>query len=741
MSADLKEGMLQWKSQLECLKSLTLPRCVLLPDYETLEVHGFSDASLQAYGAVVYFRSVSKSKVDCNLVFARNRIAPLKGHTLQRLELLGAVLLCRLMEKVLETHKSLKFTKVVLHCDSKDVLFWIKSHNNRWSVFVENRVTEIHRLSKTTMWKHVAGSLNPADILTRPVTAEAFLKNTKWFKGPDFLYTNEEKSDLKEEELQPTPEGLGELRKQVNVVSNKLPTYFLDIDRFGTYTKLIDTTIFILKFIFITFHQLKDKVQYNYSNYAMAAMKYWIRIEQLAYYPQEVKYSPVGKYIYTIGAHSTSTMRSFRLFKDEEGLLRMSSRVQDDYSPWETRNPILLPAQSRFTTLYIQYIHKISLHAGSRLTLVNIRKQFWIPRGRQIVKQVLNKCVVCKKQEGKFYPSPASPPLPDFRVTPSPPFDKTGVDFAGPVYWKEGTLVKKGYIMVLTCAVTRAVALELLPSMSVEHMTLGFRRFCARMATVPCLVVSDNAATFKRAHKEFEAIFASPKMVKYLNGRIIKWQFYLERCAWWGGFIERMVQTMKRSLKKVVGNARLSYCEFSTILYEIESLINARPITWLYNDPDEGTPISPSDLLHGRPFVQFPPLHEQRIEGKLPQMCRGRLRYMEKLKSSWWSRWQKEYCADLRQTHSNIKVSNKSKIAVPGDVVLVRNENLPRGSWKLGRISGVKAGRDDQIRAAHVEIVHPPKKAKAIDKKYKKKELNRSPTHLVPLEINDTPDA
>ena len=525
LSAELKEGMLQWKSQMECLKGMTLPRCVLLPDYETLEVHGFSDASLQAYGAAVYFRSVSKSKVDCNLVFARNRVAPLKGHTLQRLELLGAVLLCRIMEKVLEAHKSLKFAKVVFHCDSKDVLYWIKSQNNRWSVFVENRVTEIHRLSKTTMWRHVPGEFNPADTLTRPITPGNFLKNRQWLKGPDFLYTNELKSELKEEELQPTPEGLVELRKQANVTvaSNKPTGYILDLDRFGTYGKLINTTVYILKTLFMILTMFKDKVRFNYSNYSKAATKYWVRSLQLAYYPQEVKYSPVGKYVYTVGPHSTSLMRSLRLFKDEEGLLRISSRVQDDYSPWDTRNPILLPSESRFTSLYIQYIHKLSLHAGSRQTLVNIRKQFWIPRGRQLVKQVLHKCVVCKKQQGKFYPSPASPSLPDFRVTPSPPFDNTGVDFAGPVYWKEGTQVKKGYIMVLTCAVTRAVALELLPSMSVEDMTLGFRRFCARMATVPQLVVSDNAATFKRAHKELEAIFASPKMVKYLNGRRIKW--------------------------------------------------------------------------------------------------------------------------------------------------------------------------------------------------------------------------
>ena len=82
-----------------------------------------------------------------------------------------------------------------------------------------------------------------------------------------------------------------------------------------------------------------------------------------------------------------------------------------------------------------------------------------------------------------------------------------------------------------------------------------------------------------------------------------------------------------------------------------------------------------------------------------------------------------------------------SKIIAPGDVVLVRNENLPRGSWKLGKVTGVTAGKDNQIRTAHVEIVKAGKHGSAADKNYKKKELNRSPTHLVPLEINDREDS
>ena len=168
------------------------------------------------------------------------------------------------------------------------------------------------------------------------------------------------------------------MRKLVNVVSPSLPTYPIELERFGSYSKLITTTALVLKCLFMVVKDLKDKLKYDYTYYSRAALMYWIRFEQLAYYPQEVKQCSVGKYAPKVGPNITTTMRSFRLFKDNEGVLRLSSRIQDDYSLWETSNPILLPSQSRFTTLYIQFIHKLSLHAGSKQTLVNIRKRFWV---------------------------------------------------------------------------------------------------------------------------------------------------------------------------------------------------------------------------------------------------------------------------------------------------------------------------------------------------------------------------
>ena len=736
MPSEMREALVQWKSQLVSLTGIVIPRLILLPGYDCLELHGFADASLQAYGAVIYLKSVRGAEVDCNFVIARSRVAPLKGNTLQRLELMGALVLARLMKKLLTTYKRLNIPKVVYYTDSRDALCWIQSRNTKWSVFIENRVTEIHQLTNTTTWKHVSTEVNPADTLTRPVSATTFAENRAWFKGPKFLYTGEPSSKLNIPEMEPSITALGEKKRVVKVAVRIPPTYIMDLERFGSYFKLMDVTMFVKKFLFTKVPKLAEKVKYKYGPYQAAAVKYWVRLEQLAHYPQEVQHCPIGSYVSKVGINATNLMKSFRLFKDEDGLMRVSSRIQTEVLPWEGRNPILLPPESKFTRLVVQMIHHVSHHAGCRQTLTNIRQQYIIPRGRRLVRSVISKCVTCLKAEGKCFPMLASPPLPDFRLCPADPFTNCGVDFAGPVKIKEPgrRKVVKGYIMVLSCAVTRSIGLELLHGLTVHDFTLALRRFCARINGVPSLMVSDNAATFKRAAKELEALSKSPKLQKFLNGKRIKWQFYLQRSPWWGGFIERMVSGVKSSLKKVVGEAYLSYVEFNTILLEIESLINARPILWDYDDPNEPGPIAPSDLLHGRTFQQFPPMQEIKIDGKQPQMCTGRLRYLEKLKTYWWNRWQYEYLKELQEVHTRRKVSNNEKAASPGDVVLVMNKNVPRGEWKLGTIKEVKPGSDNIIRTAKVEVMSrgPGRGNKA----HIKTILNRSPTHLVPLEIN-----
>ena len=106
-----------------------------------------------------------------------------------------------------------------------------------------------------------------------------------------------------------------------------------------------------------------------------------------------------------------------------------------------------------------------------------------------------------KKQEGRAFSAPQTAALPEFRVKQVPAFSKVGVDFAGPLYVKAATGgVRKVYIALFSCCVTRAIHLELVEDLSAEAFRRVLRRFAARRG-MPTLIVSDNAKLFRRPKK------------------------------------------------------------------------------------------------------------------------------------------------------------------------------------------------------------------------------------------------
>ena len=114
-------------------------------------------------------------------------------------------------------------------------------------------------------------------------------------------------------------------------------------------------------------------------------------------------------------------------------------------------------------------------------------------------------------------------------------------------------------------------------------------------------MVSDNAKTFKTV----AAIVESSTIADHLSRVGVKWTFNLERAPWCGGLFERMIQTTKRCLKKIVGSARLTYDELLTSLIEVEMTLNSRQLTYVSSD-DLEEPLTPSRLLCGFLVLNLP---------------------------------------------------------------------------------------------------------------------------------------
>ena len=287
------------------------------------------------------------------------------------------------------------------------------------------------------------------------------------------------------------------------------------------------------------------------------------------------------------GDNYPQLVKKFGLQKDQDGIVRCKGRLEYSELRPDARDPIILPKEHPLTLLQVRECHTRVLHSGVRSTLAELRTRFWVPKGRQVVKYVLNRCVVCKKMEGKSFSPPPTASLPDFRVNKAPPFSKTGVDFAGPLFVKDkSNEMRKVYVALFTCCVTRAVHLELVEDLSVETFKRCLRRFIARRG-VPTLIVSDNAKTFKGIEKELRLLFNHPQVKDEMQNRRIQWCFNLEQAPSWGGFFERLIGSVKRCLRKVLGNARLSFDELLTVMSEVKAALNSRPLTYDYNIPGE----------------------------------------------------------------------------------------------------------------------------------------------------------
>ena len=397
------------------------------------------------------------------------------------------------------------------------------------------------------------------------------------------------------------------------------------------------------------------------------------------------------------------------LFKDKNNILRCKGRLANAPLKEETKYPILLSKEHRITRLVVEEIHKRIMHGGVKETLAELRAKYWIPGGRQLVRKILHECVTCKKVEGKAFNTPRAADLPDNRVSDVAAFTHIGVDFAGPLYIKQDSnskevIMQKAYVCLFVCASSRALHLELCPSLSADAFVRCLRRFTARRGT-PLTITSDNAKTFKHAAKELANVFKSKEVQGFAGQKGIEWKFILEKAPWWGGFYERMVQLVKRRLRKVLGNAKVTYEELSTILTEIEGILNSRPITYVYPDVDD-EPLTQAHLLIGRRLITLP--EEQEVDNWVDDSSESltkRARYVDKLLHHFWHRWRKEYLVDLREYHKCKRGGETREIKV-GDVVVIQDEGLPRARWRTGEVKELLPSRDGETRGVALRVLN-----------------------------------
>ena len=233
----------------------------------------------------------------------------------------------------------------------------------------------------------------------------------------------------------------------------------------------------------------------------------------------------------------------------------------------------MLPKEHGYTDLVVKEAHNVVLHGLVNMTLAEVRQRYWIPKGRQVCKRIIKQCKDCAKRRSKALKGTVTAPLPEVRVKPARSFAVTGCDFTGPIYLQNN---EKSYVALFTCAVTRAVHLELTRDMTALKFRVILQRFASRRGA-PSTLISDNAKTFKSTGKHLEKICNNEELQGYLTTRRIEWTFNVRKAPWQRGFFERLIGISKSILYKVFGRPKLSFREVETLLIQVEGLMNNRP--------------------------------------------------------------------------------------------------------------------------------------------------------------------
>jgi hypothetical protein len=240
--------------------------------------------------------------------------------------------------------------------------------------------------------------------------------------------------------------------------------------------------------------------------------------------------------------------------------------------------------------------------------------------------------------------------LPRARVTPSRPFQHTGVDFARPIWLRtskgRGHKAYKAFLSVFVCLSSRAVHLEVVSDYSADAFLAAFRRFVARRGVCQA-VYSDCGTNFVGADSQLKALFQEASNDTHrIIGRLaddgIRWHFNPPAAPHFGGLWETILKALKHHLRRVIGETRLTF-EMSTFLAEVEACVNSRPLQTLTDDLENLDALTTGHFLIGAPLnaIQEPSLPD------VPVNRLSRWRLLQQMRDHLWQRWSREYLQGL----------------------------------------------------------------------------------------------
>jgi hypothetical protein len=694
----------QWQQlqvQLSNLSSLQIPRWIQHSLNNRIELHGFCDASLKAYAAVIYSRSIdSNGNVYISLLASKTKLVSPKDINIPRLELSGALFLARLYRVVADAME-IPSQHSFLWCDSQIALCWILSTTRIWESYVSNRVHKIHELVPNIFWGYVKGTDNPADYPTKGISPSQLISHPIWWNGPFFIRQNSFTPVPYDPKSSGAPTDIPEEKVLHSLLISTHDSEMSFIRQCSSLSILQHSTALMIRAI----SRLKSKVKVTGIHPILSAKELdhalltVIKHIQNIHFQKEIHLLTKGKQI-----PKGSYLRTLNPFIGPKGLLRVGGRLQNSNLPYDVKHQILLPKNHHILTLLFRYYHNLLLHAGVQTVMYHFRRRFWTASLRSQLTKFIHKCISCFKARPRFV-QPLMGNLPSYRITPSLPFLHVGIDFAGPLlikpFFGRKATTFKVYIALYICMVTKAVHLEAVTGLSSQNFLDSFNRFISRRG-IPSDIYTDQGTNFVGANRRLKDLYLmlnrleDPVIKNLTNSKGFTWHFNPPASPNFGGLWEASVKSVKTHLQRVIGLTVLNFEELTTILNKIEAVLNSRPICPLTADPSDFEILSPGHFTTGRLLIDLP---QPSPFNPSSASYVSRWNLLQSMLNKFWQLWENEYISQLQ---TRPKWQTNPIGPQEGDLVLIKNENTKPLFWKIGRIQTLFFGKDGISRVADV---------------------------------------
>ncbi|GAB0086615.1 hypothetical protein DMENIID0001_007120 [Sergentomyia squamirostris] len=713
VSEEILVDWIKFVRDLPIIETLEIPRRIsTLHDIIKREIHAFGDASMKAFGAVIYIVCEDRQgNRTSRMLTAKARINPVKSKeeltgllTIPKAELTGALMATELASEV---GRSLNIEEIHFWIDARVVLDQIYAPRGRREIFVKNRVDKILEMSVDKQWRHITSRENPADVLSRGTTAERLINDVLWWNGPTWLVEDESKWPPPY-----IPTGLSvsmalSNNDERNSPAQPMSTYDYLLQKMSSFFRMQRTLAWCMRWRKLV---LLNKVRSTRSSSRLPehltqeelrnAEFMLVKWEQERYLQTVITAAKNGS-IFT--ERSCKFVRNLRPFLDTHGVLRVGGRLDRSEESYDSKHPIILP-KGPLSHIIAVTKHNSLWHCGPQLLLCHMRQRFWPLNGRNLVRKVYRQCTTCTRVRAE----PASQimgELPEPRVKYERPFLCTGVDLTGHIYiktndllpaWDQGLI--KAYVVIFVCMSVKAVHLELVTALSTEAFVAALRRFVARRG-IPAHMYSDNGTNFVGADAELKTLWRQhefqSRITEFLSTLNTEWHFIPKRAPHHGGLWEAAVRSFKFHFNRVIGSRALTYEDLNTTLVQIEAILNSRPLVPLKDHSGDPACLTPGHFLIGTSPTQAP----DPDLAHLPTSHLNRWQRLQRIQQDFAYRWKREYLHTL-QTRS--KWNKEEKSLKVNDVVVLIDEMSAPTEWPLAIVVKVFPGSDDAVRVATV---------------------------------------